>query len=112
MEIKKAIEIITLLTNGVDPQTGEVFPQESTYQNSDTVRALFLAVKGLEKMDKSDKRQKRLPENAGKGWDEQEEELLVNAFDNGKTTKELAELHKRTNSSIKARLVKVGKIKE
>lgn len=112
MKIKKAIEIITLLTDGIDPQTGEVFPQESTYQNPDTVRALFLAVKGLEIMDIRDKRQKKLPENAGKGWDEQEEELLVNAFDNGKTINELAEQHKRTNSSIKARLIKVGKMEE
>jgi len=110
MEIKQAIEIITLLTDGIDPQTGEVFPQESTYQNSDTIRALFLAVKGLEMMDIRDKRQKRLPENAGKGWDEQEEELLIHSFDKGKTIKELAALHKRTNTSIKARLIKVGKM--
>ncbi|PYZ94962.1 hypothetical protein CR194_05450 [Salipaludibacillus keqinensis] len=110
MEIKKALEMITLLSDGIDPQTGEVFPEESTYQNPETVRALFIAVKGLEKLEISEKRQKRLPENAGKGWDEEEEELLIEAFDNGKTIKELAELHKRTNSSIKARLIKLEKI--
>ncbi|WP_416150319.1 hypothetical protein ACM26V_04880 [Salipaludibacillus sp. HK11] len=58
MEIKKAIEIISLLADGIDPQTGEVFPQESTYQNPDTVRSLFLAVEGLKLIDIRDKRQK------------------------------------------------------
>ncbi|MCE7792859.1 hypothetical protein K8O68_10575 [Salipaludibacillus sp. CUR1] len=111
MEIKKAIDIITLLSEGIDPQTGEILTEDTTFQDPHTVRALFLALKALEKLDESDKRQKRLPENAGKGWDEQEEALLVNAFDNGKTINELAELHKRTNGSIKARLIKVGKIK-
>ncbi|MDG5788871.1 hypothetical protein QA612_15475 [Evansella sp. AB-P1] len=112
MEIKKAIEIVTLLADGIDPHTGEVFPHDSPYQAPDTVRSLYLAVKGLEQLEKSERRQKRLPENAGKGWEEQEEKLLADGFDNGKTINELAEIHQRTVGSIRSRLVKLRKIEE
>lgn len=112
VEIKKAIEIITLLADGIDHETGEVLPHDSTYQNPNTVRALFLAIKGLEKMDKSEKRQKRLPENAGKGWEEKEDDILINGFEKGNSINELSVIHKRTKGSIRARLIKLGKIEE
>ncbi|MBU9721643.1 MULTISPECIES: hypothetical protein [Bacillaceae] len=112
MEIKKAIEVVTLLADGIDPHTGEVFPHVSPFQDPDTVRALFLAIKGLEQLEKNEKRRKQLPDNAGKGWEEQEEYLLANGFDSGKTINELAEIHQRTNGAIRSRLVKLRKIEE
>ncbi|GEL78739.1 hypothetical protein [Tenuibacillus multivorans] len=112
MDTDKAIEIVNLLANGVDPETGEVFPNNSPYQHPEVIRSLFLAIKALEKMDKSEKRQKRLPRNAGKSWTEEEEYLLVKAFDEGKSINELSEVHKRTKGSIRSRLIKLEKIEE
>ncbi|SIS49562.1 hypothetical protein [Salimicrobium flavidum] len=110
METRKATEIISLLSDGVNPYTGEVFPEDSPYQHPDTVRALLLAMKGLERIEKYEKRQGALPANAGKAWNEEEEGLLAEAYDKGQSIIELTEAHGRTKASIKARLVKLGKI--
>ena len=42
MENSKALRIIKILADGVDPTTGEVFDQNSPYQNPDVIRALLL----------------------------------------------------------------------
>jgi hypothetical protein len=41
MELAKAKEIVTLLANGTDPTTGEVFADESPYNHPMVIRALF-----------------------------------------------------------------------
>lgn len=48
MELSNAIQIVQALADGVDPHTGEAFPDNSPYQHPQTVRALFTAVKALE----------------------------------------------------------------
>jgi len=48
---------------------------------------------------------------AGKPWADEEDQRLVKAFDSGKTIKQLAEEHERTESSICSRLVRHGKIR-
>jgi hypothetical protein len=110
MEINKALEIIKVLSEGVDPYTGEVFPPDSPYQHPDIVRALFKAVSALEYLREKNKRQKTLPEHAGKPWSAEEDNLLINRFDKGISIKELSKVHKRTEGAIKSRLVKLGKI--
>ena len=40
MDEQKALNIVTALANGVNPQTGEVFPGDSPYQSAEIVRAL------------------------------------------------------------------------
>ena len=110
MEISKALEIIKALSEGVDPHTGEIFPSNSPYQHPDVVRALYKAVTALEQMHQRGKRQKSLPENAGKPWSAEEDNLLIGQFDRGMSLKELSRYHKRTEGAIKSRLVKSGKI--
>lgn len=110
MEINKALEIIKVLSEGVDHYTGEVFPPDSPYQHSDIVRALFKAISALEYLQERNKRQKTLPENAGKPWSAEEDNLLINRFDKGISIKELSKAHKRTEGAIKSKLVKLGKI--
>jgi len=110
MEISKAIEIIKALSEGIDPYTGEIFPHDSPYQHPDTVKALFKAINALELMEERNRRQKSLPENAGKSWSEEEDKKLINQFDRGMSFKELSKDHKRTEGAIKSRLVKLGKI--
>ena len=44
MEPERAIEIVQILADGVDPYSGERFPSSSPYQQADTVRALHLAL--------------------------------------------------------------------
>jgi hypothetical protein len=110
VDTSKALEIIRALANGVDPHTGEEFSADSPYQHPQIVRALFLAIQTLERGKKASDRQRQLPDNAGKSWSDEEDHRLVLAFDSGKTTKQLADEHKRTEGSIRSRLVKHGKI--
>jgi hypothetical protein len=100
MNTEKSLEIIQALANGIDPHTGEEYSADSPYQHPQTVRALFLAIDSMERSKKADERMKRLPGNAGKAWAEEEDQRLVKAFDSGKTYKQLAEEHERTESSI------------
>ena len=53
MEASQAVRILRALADGIDPYTGEVFPQESPYQHPDTVRALWSAVRALERSENS-----------------------------------------------------------
>ncbi len=113
MQTSEALKIIQALADGVNPITGEVFLDDSPHQHPQIIRALFAAAKSLEKLEKNEERQKRerdLPENAGKAWDAEEDKLLCAGFDAGMTIIQLAQKHKRTNGSIQSRLVRLGKI--
>ena len=109
MNTKRALEIVSLLSDGIDPHTGEVFSDEA-YQHPDTVRALYKAKEALIRMIEYEKRQKNLPDNAGKSWSAEEENQLIAAFDSGTEIKDIAKTHKRTEYAIKSRLGKLGKI--
>ena len=47
MDQAQALAVVRSLANGVDPETGEVFPPESAYQRPQTVRALYEAATAL-----------------------------------------------------------------
>jgi len=77
---------------------------EGHFQNPNTVRALFLAIKGLELLEAKEKRSNRLPSSAGKAWTTSDENELVEEFDTGRIIKELSEKHGRTVGAIRSRL--------
>lgn len=109
MNTNRALEIVSLLYDGIDPHTGEVF-SDGAYQHPDTVRALNKAKEALIRLINYEKRQRDLLDNAGMRWSVEEENQLVTAFDAGTEIKDLAETHKRTEGAIKSRLVRLGKI--
>ncbi len=110
MEVAKSLQIMRCLADGIDPRTGEVFAEDSPYQNADVVRALFTAIEALEKSEQKEKREQILPENAGKPWDKAEDEQLCRSFDSGAPLKELSQQHGRTRGAIQSRLEKLGKM--
>jgi hypothetical protein len=110
MDADKSLEIINALTNGVDPHTGEEYSNDSPYQHPQTKEALLTAIQALERTKKAENRQRQLPRNAGKVWEDEEDQRLLIAFDAGSTIWQLAEKHERTEGSISARLAKHGKV--
>ena len=110
MKPSEALKIIQSLADGVDPCTGEIFPDDSPYQQPSILRALFVAVRALEHLEERQKREQRLPENAGKSWDESEDRILCAEFESGLTIMQLAQKHRRTSGAIQSRLEKLGKI--
>jgi hypothetical protein len=110
MQLDAALPIVRALADGVNPVTGEAYPEESPYAEPRTLRALFSAVDLMQKEVEREKRRERLPANFGKPWSEGEDRTLTAEFDNGVGMSEMARRHARTQSSIRLRLEKLGKI--
>ena len=110
MQLESALPIVRALADGVNPVTGEAYPEHSPYAEPRTLRALFSAVDLMSKEVEREKRRERLPANFGKPWSEGEDRTLVAEFDGGVTLPEIARKHARTHSSIRLRLEKLGKI--
>ena len=110
MNNTEALSVIRSLANGVDPENGEVFPADSPYQRAQTVRALFAAAEALEKQAKVEQRKRELPAKTGEPWSEDEDRKLLSGFDAGRGLAELAAAHERTQTGVRARLVKYGRL--
>jgi hypothetical protein len=110
MDSAQALAVVRSLANGVDPESGEVFPAESAYQRPQVVRALYQAATALERIDRFDRRRSQMPPKTGEPWIEDEDRKLLAAFDAGRSLQELAAAHERTMGAVRARLLKYGRI--
>jgi len=106
----EALSVVRSLANGVDPETGEVFPADSAYQRAQTVRALYAAAEALEQTERSERRKQQLPAKTGEPWSEDEDRRLLSGFDAGRGLPDLAAAHQRTQTGVRARLVKYGRL--
>jgi hypothetical protein len=110
MDAGQALSVVRSLANGVDPESGEVFPSESAYQRPQVVRALYEAATALERIERFERRKSQLPQKTGEPWSEDEDRKLLAAFDAGRALQELAAGHERTMGAVRARLLKYGRI--
>jgi hypothetical protein len=110
MDQAQALEMVRSLANGVDPESGEVFPPESAYQRPQVVRALYEAASALERIERFERRRAQMPAKTGEPWSEEEDRKLLAAFDAGRALQELASAHERTMGAVRARLLKYGRI--
>lgn len=110
MDIDQAITIIQKLADGVDPTTGERLPPSSVYQQADTVRALHLALEGLDRLKRHKDRIQSGPPKAGRPWTKDEEQRMLQQFDAKVDVTAIAQELNRTTGAIWARLEKVGRI--
>jgi len=74
------------------------------------VRALYAAAEALEKQDRRDRRIAQLPAKTGEPWTEDEDRKLLSGFDAGRGLPELSAAHQRTQTGVRARLVKYGRL--
>ena len=120
MEIKEAKEIVISLANGVDPITGEVFPDDSPYSHPTVIRSLFTILNHVRfpkkegKKSMEEKQAQNLvegkPKNAGIAWTEELKQEVCQLFESSKSIAELAEYFERTEGAIRSELVHQGKI--
>lgn len=110
MDATQALAVVRSLANGVDPESGEVFPAQSPYQRPQIVRALYEAAAALERQERYDRRRAQMPTKTGEPWTEDEDRKLLAAFDAGRALQELAAAHERTMGAVRARLLKYGRI--
>lgn len=110
MQLDAALPIVRALADGVNPVTGEAYPEHSPYCEPRTLRALYSAVDLMAREVERERRKERQPANFGKPWTAAEDAELSRRFDAGVDLKEIARNHARTTSSIRLRLEKLGKI--
>jgi hypothetical protein len=108
--LERAKELLTVLSDGVNPLTGEVLSEDDSCYQVEIVRAINTDLRFIESQSK--KATKVLPENAGKPWTREDEEVLGRMFEAGCRRKEICNHFKRSSGAIAARLVKMGKISE
>lgn len=115
MEITDVRSIIKTLAHGIDPTTGEVFPQNSPYNDPRIIRALFRVVDlawppGRSKLSLDEKRQRNiergLPRNAGLPWSDEHREAVADGFKSGQTIRELATALERSLTAINSELIR------
>ena len=110
MDAAQALGVVRSLASGIDPETGEVFPADSSYQRPQVVRALYEAAGALERIERFERRKQQMPQKTGEPWTEDEDRKLLAAFDAGRALQELAAAHERTMGAVRARLLKYGRI--
>ena len=110
MDQQQALDIVRSLANGLDPDSGNAFPQDSAFQRPSVIRALCVASDALEKIERYDRRRATMLKKSGSPWTEDEDRKLLAAFDSGRALHELADTHTRTMAAIRARLFKYGRI--
>ena len=110
MDIQRAKELLAVLSDGVNPLTGELLPEDDSCNQVEIVRALNTVLRYLD--NQPQKSTKPSPDNAGKPWTAEDEEALSRMFEQGCTKKEICSYFKRSPGAIAARLVKLGKISE
>src|SRR5437763_13740244 len=81
MDQSQALAVVRSLANGVDPESGEVFPPESAYQRPLVVRALYEAASSLDRTECFERRKAQMPSKTGEPWTEDEDRKLLAAFD-------------------------------
>lgn len=110
MEIEEAMAIIRKLADGMHPETGALLSADSLYQHPQAVRAMHRAMAALQFQQERERAKRFLPKNAGKAWSNQEDAQICDEIRRGFTFEKIAQMHCRTNGSIVARLVRLGKI--
>src|SRR5712664_776900 len=96
MQLSNALPILRALADGVNPVTGEAYPEHSPYAEPRTLRALYSAVDLVQREVEREKRREKLPANFGKPWTQGEDEALGKEFDAGVTMVDIARKHART----------------
>src|SRR5258706_15242340 len=100
MDQAQALAVVRSLANGVDPESGEVFPPESAYQRPQVVRALYEAATALERIERFDRRRAQMPPKTGEPWAEEGDPKLLPSFDAGRARRGLAARHGRTMGGV------------
>lgn len=109
MDQESAYSIIDALANGIDPNTGECFADDSPYNNPDVIRALFhvLRNKPVQKKHKKSLEEKQqdniskgLPKNYGLPWTDDAVEYVISQYQANESIDVIAQGVARKPNSI------------
>ena len=111
MKAERAIEILEMLMEGIDPYTGEALPQAFLFEQADVITALCSAVESLKRDISSDKTRQKTTKsgkaNAGRAWTKEEDQQLAALAKSGASLERMCTLLQRRPRGIKNRLSKL-----
>jgi len=106
MKVEEAKKIVISLAKGVNPITGEVFSNDSPYNDPIIIQSLLTVANNVRFPKKQGK-----PKNAGLFWTEELKQEAAQLFKQGKSISELSKYFERTEGSICSELRHQGLIK-
>ena len=108
MNNKEALEIVEQMIQKRQALSAETLTPKQWSQTQQIINALQLASQALQNRIKTEARQSSLPNNAGKSWTDEENQQIIEAFNNGESIATIAERHQRTKGAITSRLSRLG----